>query len=67
MTLTAHVGILSAYCEGAFIERSIGDVQMLLVKPRARRQQYIPGLLGNGVDLPGHGPIKGVSQLSAET
>lgn len=28
------------YCEGGFIERSIGDVQMLLVKPGARPPQY---------------------------
>jgi cyclopropane-fatty-acyl-phospholipid synthase len=56
-----------AYCEGAFIERSIGDVQMLLVKPRARRQQYIPGLLGDDVDPLGRGPIKGTANPSAET
>lgn len=30
------------YCEGGFIERSIGDVQMLLCKPDARPQQYVP-------------------------
>jgi cyclopropane-fatty-acyl-phospholipid synthase len=56
-----------AYCEGAFIERSIGDVQMLLVKPRSRRQQYIPGLLENGVDRSSRGPIKGTAQRPAET
>jgi cyclopropane-fatty-acyl-phospholipid synthase len=28
-----------AYCEGGFLERSTGDVQMLLVKPGARREQ----------------------------
>jgi cyclopropane-fatty-acyl-phospholipid synthase len=28
-----------AYCEGGFRERSIGDVQMLLVKPGCRRPQ----------------------------
>ncbi|HEX9138549.1 MAG TPA: cyclopropane-fatty-acyl-phospholipid synthase family protein [Steroidobacteraceae bacterium] len=56
-----------AYCEGAFIERSIGDVQMLLVKPRARRQQYVPGLLGIGADFPGCGLIKDTAQPSAET
>jgi cyclopropane-fatty-acyl-phospholipid synthase len=26
-----------AYCEGGFEERQLGDVQMLLTKPRARR------------------------------
>ncbi len=30
-----------AYCEGGFIERSTGDVQMLLVKPGARRAEYV--------------------------
>ncbi|HEX4376452.1 MAG TPA: cyclopropane-fatty-acyl-phospholipid synthase family protein [Steroidobacteraceae bacterium] len=30
-----------AYCEGGFIERSTGDVQMLLVKPGARRTEYV--------------------------
>jgi cyclopropane-fatty-acyl-phospholipid synthase len=33
-----------AYCEGGFIERSIGDVQMLLVKPAARPRQCLPDL-----------------------
>jgi cyclopropane-fatty-acyl-phospholipid synthase len=33
-----------SYCEGGFLERSIGDVQMLLVKPWARRRQYLPDL-----------------------
>ena len=32
------------YCEGGFIERSIGDVQMLLVKPDCRRPAYLPDL-----------------------
>ena len=32
------------YCEGGFIERSIGDVQMLFAKPRNRRVQYLPDL-----------------------
>jgi cyclopropane-fatty-acyl-phospholipid synthase len=32
-----------AYCEGGFIERSTGDVQMLLVKPGARREQFLGG------------------------
>ena len=31
-----------AYCEGGFRERSIGDVQMLLVKPGCRRGQFVP-------------------------
>lgn len=33
-----------AYCEGGFLERSIGDVQMLLVKPGARPRQCLPDL-----------------------
>lgn len=33
-----------AYCEGGFVERSIGDVQMLMVKPGARPCQYLPDL-----------------------
>jgi cyclopropane-fatty-acyl-phospholipid synthase len=32
------------YCEGGFIERALGDVQMLLVKPGARPAQYLPDL-----------------------
>jgi cyclopropane-fatty-acyl-phospholipid synthase len=31
-----------SYCEGGFIERSIGDVQMLLCKPEARPAQFTP-------------------------
>jgi cyclopropane-fatty-acyl-phospholipid synthase len=31
-----------AYCEGGFRERSTGSVQMLLVKPGCRREQYLP-------------------------
>lgn len=31
-----------AYCEGGFMERTIGDVQMLLAKPRNRRAQFVP-------------------------
>jgi cyclopropane-fatty-acyl-phospholipid synthase len=27
------------YCEAAFIERSIGTVQMLIMRPAARREQ----------------------------
>jgi cyclopropane-fatty-acyl-phospholipid synthase len=33
-----------AYCEGGFIERSIGDVHLLLAKPRNQRHQYLPDL-----------------------
>jgi cyclopropane-fatty-acyl-phospholipid synthase len=32
------------YCEGGFIERVIGDVQVLLVKPQARPQPITPAL-----------------------
>lgn len=32
------------YCEGGFIERSIGNVQMLLTRPRCRRASYLPDL-----------------------
>jgi cyclopropane-fatty-acyl-phospholipid synthase len=31
-----------AYCEGGFRERSTGNVQMLMVKPGCRREQYLP-------------------------
>ena len=31
-----------AYCEGGFRERSIGDVQMLLTRPRAQIAQFAP-------------------------
>lgn len=34
-----------AYCEGGFRERSIGDVQMVLAKPDARREEIL-GALG---------------------
>ena len=33
-----------AYCEAGFLERSIGDVQMLLTRPRNRRAQLLPEL-----------------------
>jgi cyclopropane-fatty-acyl-phospholipid synthase len=33
-----------SYCEGGFVERSVGVVQMLLVKPWSRRRQYLPDL-----------------------
>ncbi len=32
------------YCEGAFAERYIGDVQMLLTKPFCRRESLLPDL-----------------------
>ena len=32
------------YCEGAFMERAIGNVQALLVKPGARRNPVVPPL-----------------------
>jgi cyclopropane-fatty-acyl-phospholipid synthase len=32
------------YCEGGFIERSIGDVQLLLAAPRSRRAEFLPDL-----------------------
>jgi cyclopropane-fatty-acyl-phospholipid synthase len=32
------------YCEGAFIERAIGNVQMLLVRPECRREPVVPAL-----------------------
>jgi cyclopropane-fatty-acyl-phospholipid synthase len=31
-----------AYCEGGFLERATGDVQLLLTKPAARRDQFVP-------------------------
>jgi len=34
------------YCEGGFIERSIGDVQLLLTAPRCQRAEYLPDLHG---------------------
>jgi len=33
------------YCEGAFLEHTIGNVQMLMVKPESRRAPLVPGLL----------------------
>lgn len=33
-----------AYCEGGFIERSIGDVHLLLTRPGARRASWLPDL-----------------------
>ena len=32
------------YCEGGFLERSIGDVHLLLSKPQNRRPQFLPDL-----------------------
>lgn len=32
------------YCEGGFLERSIGDVHLLFAKPGNRRPQYLPDL-----------------------
>lgn len=37
------------YCEGGFLERSIGDVQMLLTRPLCRRPSYLPDLVTGGV------------------
>jgi len=34
------------YCEGGFLERNIGTVQLLLVKPRNRREPILPALEG---------------------
>jgi cyclopropane-fatty-acyl-phospholipid synthase len=36
------------YCEAAFAERYIGDVQMLLTKPLSRRSSLLPPLEGGG-------------------
>jgi cyclopropane-fatty-acyl-phospholipid synthase len=35
------------YCEGAFRERAIGDVQILLTKPGCRRAATLPALSGS--------------------
>ena len=32
------------YCEGAFMERAIGNVQVLFVKPGTRREPLVPSL-----------------------
>lgn len=32
------------YCEGGFLERSIGDAQLLLARPGNRRAEYLPDL-----------------------
>jgi len=39
------------YCEAGFMERVIGDVQMLLVKPEARPASIVPA-----ISTPGHSP-----------
>jgi len=39
------------YCEGGFSERYIGDVQMLLTKPRCRRNSLLPELDGYGCEV----------------
>jgi cyclopropane-fatty-acyl-phospholipid synthase len=33
-----------SYCEGGFIERALGDAQMLFIKPHNRTMAFIPGL-----------------------
>ena len=35
------------YCEGAFIERAIGNVQVLFIKPESRRDPLVPALAGD--------------------
>jgi cyclopropane-fatty-acyl-phospholipid synthase len=32
------------YCEGGFLERVIGDVQMVLTKPQCHRSPILPPL-----------------------
>ncbi len=44
-----------AYCEAGFAERRIGDVQMLLAKPRARPAGTVRGVTGVARSGPGHG------------
>lgn len=39
------------YCEGAFIERAIGTVQMLLVRPDCRRESIVPSLANRPLAL----------------
>ena len=34
-----------AYCEGAFIERSISDVHLLFARPLNRRVEFLPPVL----------------------
>ena len=33
-----------AYCEGGFLERSIGNAQLLFTKPRCQRAEIVPPL-----------------------
>lgn len=40
-----------AYCEGAFIERVIGNAQILLVKPANRRNPIVPRLIEPAVGV----------------
>lgn len=35
------------YCEGAFLERAIGNAQIMLVKPGCRRKPIVPAISGN--------------------
>ncbi|MEO8742264.1 MAG: cyclopropane-fatty-acyl-phospholipid synthase family protein [Lysobacteraceae bacterium] len=35
-----------SYCEGGFMERSIGTVQMLFARPDNRREQFVPAING---------------------
>jgi cyclopropane-fatty-acyl-phospholipid synthase len=35
------------YCEGAFLEKAIGNVQILLVKPDCRRSAIVPAIAGH--------------------
>ena len=46
------------YCEGAFMERAIGNVQMLLVRPDCRRDPIVPQVVPSPVlslpDPPAH-------------
>jgi cyclopropane-fatty-acyl-phospholipid synthase len=41
------------YCEAGFMERVIGDVQMLLVKPEARPASLLPAISGKGLSASG--------------
>jgi cyclopropane-fatty-acyl-phospholipid synthase len=36
------------YCEGAFLERYVGNVQMILTKPDARPAEILPPLTSPG-------------------
>lgn len=41
-----------AYCEGGFEERVLGDIQLLLIKPRCRLPSIVPALPGSGLEGP---------------